>query len=80
MLSLIIVIDYLMLKVFYKEYLIKYVYLFDNNVLIQVEIYIYNLDRLNFRKYIHPKKIFVNKSIENFKLTFDALASKINAL
>jgi hypothetical protein len=46
----------MMLKVFYKEYSIKYVYLFDNNALIQEERCIYDQDRLNFRKYIRPKR------------------------
>jgi hypothetical protein len=32
-----------------------YVYLFYNNVQVQEEIYIYDRDRLNFRKHAPPK-------------------------
>jgi hypothetical protein len=52
-------IDYrnlILLRFFYKEYLIMYVCLFYNNVQVQEEMCIYDRDRLDFQKHIHPIK------------------------
>ena len=54
-----------MSELFLREYLIKFVDLFYNNVQVQAEKYIFDSDQLNFQKYIHPIKniIYILKMI-----------------